>query len=304
MILLEPIPITDSILTSHSVAESELTWDVATGYSQGDERRYGSDHDLFRSKVNSNTGNIPVVYPDETAYWYHIGKTNRYNGFDLKANIQTVGASPMTFVIEPGKVTTAAYFDYFEADNIRIEVSNGVSTVYSNEINGRTRDVLNYYGFGFNEHRFKSSIAFFDLPAGLTSPVITVTMTRSDGDVKLGGFAIGKHYTLGVDDSSGTKYNRLSFSEFGRDDFGNLRLTPRAGASKASVEMIVEANMMDFIVSKLSAVDAQVMVWSSLTEETNAYFRPFNIRGVYRSPIDITQLSETAVRMKFDIEGV
>ena len=129
-------------------------------------------------------------------------------------------------------------------------------------------------------------------------------MTRSDGYVKLGGFAIGKHYVLGIDDIvTGTKYNRLFVLEFGRDDFGNLRLTPRAGASKATVEMIVEANMMDFIVSKLSAVDAQVMVWSSLTDETNAYFRTFNIRGFYRSPIDITQLSETAVRMKFDIEG-
>lgn len=301
MILLEPIQITDSILTSHSVVESESAWDSETEYSQGDERKFGSNHDLFRSKINSNTGNTPVVYPDETAYWYHIGKTNKHNAFDLNTNIQTVGASPMTFVIEPDQVATAVYFDNFEADTIQVDVSN---SGYARSSKGRTRDVLNYYGFGFNENRFKSSVAFFDLPAGLTNPVITVTITRNDGDVKLGGFAVGKHYVLGVDDSEGTAYNRLSFSEFGRDDFGNIRLTPRAGASKASVDMEVEANKMDFIISKLTAIDAQVMVWSSLTDETNSYFRPFNIRGVYRSPVDVKQISERAVKMKFDIEGV
>ena len=67
-----PYPITDSILTSHSVAESEPAWNSGTTYAIDDQVKYGSNHDLFSSKQNSNLNQVPVKYPDETAYWFEL----------------------------------------------------------------------------------------------------------------------------------------------------------------------------------------------------------------------------------------
>jgi len=303
MILLTPITLTDAMLTSSSVAEAEATWDVGTTYAAGDIRRYGSDHDLYSSKVSSNTANIPIKWPDETAHWYDEGKTNRWNCFDLETNIQTVDASPVVIVITPGELVTGIHFDSFEADTIQIDVSDGSTTVYTNTLDCKTRDVTTFYDYFFATYRYKSSVAVFDLPAALTSPIITITITNGSGSVKVGGIAFGRHYDLGPA-SENSQYNRLSFSEFSRDDFGNLRLTQRGGASKATVDVLVNANKLDFVLNLLTSLDASVAVWSALETETESYFRPFNIRGVYRSPLAMSPAREGHAILKFDIEGV
>lgn len=306
LVVIKPITITDAMLTSHSVAESEATYDAGTTYAEDEVVKYGSDHDAFSSKVGSNTGNTPVKWPDETSYWYDEGKTNRWNMFDLTTNIQTIGTSPMTVVLEPGCPITAIHFDSLECDTIDISISDGSSEVYTASLDAKTRDVLDWYSFFYEEYRYKRILAVYDVPGGVSNPEITITFTNSSGDAKCGGLIIGKHYHIGTTQGSSSSVRR-GFSEFQRDeiDSSRVRLLQRRSVRSLSVKALVMQRSIDRVQNLLDDLDGTVASWSGIDSNTDEWFSSFIVRGVYKSPVDITKAEDTdEAYFNFDIEGI
>lgn len=301
-----PYPVTDSILTSHSVAESESAWVAGTTYSVGNEVKYGSNHDKFSSKLDSNTGNIPVKYPDETVYWYDEGKTNRWQMFDYITNYQTVGTSPMTVTLRPGKPITCIYMDGLECDQVTVVVNNGTSDVYTHTKTTRIRNTYDWYTFFFEEYTYKQSLLLIDLPGAVTDPRITVTFTSSSvSTAKCAALIIGRYYVLGTTKISSVA-SRQSFSEFDRNRFGDLRLLKRTSAKKIAASVTSGRGDVPMIDRLLQTLDAEVAVWAGIANDKSNFYEPFTLRGVYRSPS--IQILETKglshVELRLDLEGV
>ena len=151
--VLIPETITDSMLTSSSIAEpaasGEDAYNSGTTYAIGDTVSVIStnEHNLYRSLQNSNTGNTPVPLPGESAWWLHIGKTNRWNIFDLATNYKSSGSSPVTYTITPG-----VRFDSFAvgagADFAKLTVRDFASNiVFEDTKEMRYRPVVDYYDY-------------------------------------------------------------------------------------------------------------------------------------------------------------
>lgn len=307
--VIKPIVITDAMLTSHSVAETEATYDAGTSYSYGDVVKYGSDHDAFSSLVlgtSTNTGNTPVKWPDSTSYWYDEGKTNRWNMFDLTTNIQTSGTSPMTLTLEPGEPVTAIHFDTLECDTVDISISDGVSTVYTASLDARTRDVIDWYAFFYEQFRYRRVLSVYDLPGGVSNPVLTITFTSSTGTSKCGGLIIGKHYVLGnaLNQSSHT---RQGFSVFERDDVdpNRVRLLKRGAVKRLSVRAFMLKNRIDSAINILDDIDGIAASWSALQVNTNEWYGAFAGRFVYKSPVVIRPVENSnEAYLDIELEGI
>lgn len=305
-IVIKPIAVTDSMLTSHSVAESESAWNSATNYAVDDIVKYGSNHDKFSSIQGGNVNNIPVKYPDETAYWYDEGKTNRWQMFDYVTNYQTTGTSPMTVSLRPGKPITAIYLDGLECDQVNVTISDGVSNVYSRTETTRIRNTYDWYTFFFEEYTYKPSLIFIDLPGAVTDPRITITFTSSSiSTAKCASLILGRYYVWGTTRISSVA-SRQSFSEFDRNRFGDLRLLKRTSAKKISASVVAKRGDVPMINRHLEELDAEVAVWAGIANDDSNFYEAFSLRGVYRSPS--IQILETKglghVEVRLDLEGV
>lgn len=305
--VIKPIVVTDAMLTSHSVAEDEVTYDAGTSYSYGDVVKYGSDHDAFSSLVlgtNTNTGNTPVKWPDSTSFWYDEGKTMRWNMFDLTTNIQTEGASPMTVVLEPGEPITALSFDTLESDTIII---NEAVSGYSKTIDTRTRDTTDWYSYWYEPFRYRRIVSVYDIPAGVSAPVITVTFVNSSGTAKCGGFVMGRHYTLGLAQLNGSSHTRQGFSVFERDevDPNRVRLLKRGAIKKTTVRAFIQKNRVDQAMGILDDIDGIAAAWAVKTNSAEPWYGAFALRGVYRSPVRISPRDASVdAFLDLDLEGI
>lgn len=303
MIIIKPITLTDAMITSHSIAETEVAWSALPTYAAADVVKYGN-HKKYSSKQGSNLNNIPTAYPDEGAWWLDEGSTNRWNMFDLVTNIESSGTSPVSFTLTPGTPVSALHFDGIVSDTIDISVSDGVSEVYARTVDTRTRDILSWADFYYEPYRYKKYVILHDLPRGVANPVITITLTSSTGTCSLEGFIFGIHYVLGDSMAEGANYTRLSYSQFDKDNFGTVRLTPRGGASKANVRVSLDPRSVDRVMNLLEEFDAQVLSWSAVSSMDLQFFRPFAIRGVYRSPFSLDVAKYVRADLTLEIEGI
>src|SRR5690606_31503046 len=129
--------------------------------------------------------------PDEdTTNWLELGPTNRWAMFDRLRNTDTVDASPITVVIEPGVRVNALALVGLVADEVSISVEADSVEVYSATESLSTREVLDWYDYFFEDFTSRSTVAWWDLPPH-TDATITVTITRDAGDVTCGGLIVG-----------------------------------------------------------------------------------------------------------------
>lgn len=292
---IKPITITDSILTSHTESETESDWeDSPTSYDTGERVKHGVLHDAFSSLADSNEGNEPVKWPDNTSYWYDEGKTNPHNMFDLTTNFDTVGTSPMTVVLEPGEPVTGIMIRP-QCDEVLIEVSDGVSTVYSRTVKTIKRDVTGWYTFFTAKHRFQRIFSLYDLPGLVENPVITITFTSASGTVRCSALLIGPTRVIGSAQNSGCSHRRNGFSLFEVDeiDAERFRLLKRGAIRELTIKAYVMKRDLDWINNFLDEVDGIPVSWSCVQSLSDSWYETFSILGAYKSPVNIRPIDGT-----------
>lgn len=287
--VIKPIVITDAMLTSHSETETESEWeDSPTSYNTGAIVKYGSDHDAFSSLVDSNEGNIPVKWPDNTSYWYDEGKTNPWNMFDTTTNIETVGTSPMTIVLEPGQPVTGIMIRP-KCDEVTVEVSDGVSTPYSKTIKTRKRDVVGWYTFFNAKHRYQRVFTLHDLPGLVENPIITVTFTSTSGTVKCSAFVMGDAFVIGSAQKGACSHRRNGFTVFEFDEkfADRMRLQKRGAIRELTLRALVLERDLDWINNLLDDIDGVATSWAAVQQVNDSWYQTFSVLGAHKSPINI-----------------
>jgi hypothetical protein len=121
--------ITEAMLTSSNVVESETQWVSGATYAALSVRRGNGaySHRMFESVQDGNL-NHPVSDP---LWWRDIGPTNRWACFDLLRNTGTVRASPMIVEITPGRRVDSIGLAGLGAESILVEVIVAGVVIYS-----------------------------------------------------------------------------------------------------------------------------------------------------------------------------
>lgn len=304
--VLIPDAMTTAKLISSNIPEpdtGETAYNAGTTYSIGQTVSVisGDTHHKFESLQNSNLGNTPVPRPGESAFWLHIGNTNRWNPFDLKANYKAVGPSPITYVIAPGKKIDFVAIGGASADFAQLITKNSLAAeLFNNTQDIRLRDVDDYYDYFFADYYERHIIMWDNLPSTRDG---TFELTITGGsEVSLEWLAWGDSVYLGDEEFNATD-DVLNFSTVDRRTTGEIILVPKISALKPKVTTFVNPKYLRTIRRARTVLNAEPAIWN-MYENQSLYYHPnYLIKGIYKGFAIVSENHKEA-RIDFDLEGV
>lgn len=233
MRVIEPIEITDSILTASNVPENDFDeWDAATSYTTGDKVILTSTHRIYEA-VQATTGDDPAT--DDGTNWLDIGATNRFRAFDGSIEGQTVQANSIEYEFTvDGNFGGLAVLNIVGAE-VTINITDPVDGALAEIEEGLsdTSGVVDWFTYFYSPVIQRKDVIFSDLPI-YAGAVVTVEITGT-GDVALGELVLGVNFNLGVS-TTGTSLGIEDFSTKSKDDFGRTFILERAFANLVNFE--------------------------------------------------------------------
>lgn len=299
MIVITPLEITDSRLTSSTIAEpdtGETAWNAATSYTLGQVVIRTTTHKKYENILAGVDAGVPESTPTR---WVEVGSTNKWAMFDTLRNTQSIKASPITVVLTPNARVDSIGLLGLEADSVTISMVNGIDTVYSITQNLNKREIVDWYDYFFEEFAYVPSMVKFDLPP-YSGAVITITFT-SITDIKIGAIVLGNQTYIGKA-LSGVLSEEVNFSRIEREVTGESILLPRRSVPKITAQTIADKSLTNKIREARKNLNAVPAVWSGLDDKKdNQYFETMLLLGVYKKfEVDINNPQHITLNLEIE----
>lgn len=286
-----PYPVTDSMLVSSTIAEpdtSEPAYSAEVTYAEFEQVSVidTDTHLVYESLVSVNIGN-PVT--DETK-WILKGNTNRWRMFDYNQGNPSIGTSPMTVVLRPGKRIDAIMFDGLKASLLDLTVKNGIDgeTIYTLDGYLRSRNINTFFEYFFAPFIYTKSAVTFHVPP-TADPVIYLTLSDPSGFVEIGRLAVGLSIHLGVTQKQSPIVDSDNYSEITWDKFGKATMTPIPSVPTNECKVFFKSQRLNAVRQFKELANAKAVVWSGLDDLDDDYTESLLMFGVYRNfQIDLT----------------
>jgi len=233
MRVIDPIEMTDAILTSSTVPENDFDlWDVGTAYVTGDKVIVLSTHRIYEALQNS-TGTNPTT--DDETTWLDIGATNRWRVFDGSIEGQTTQATSIEYVFTvDGNYGGLALLNLIgSAVTVDItDVVDGALPTITAPLSDSS-GVIDWFTYFYAPVVQRREVILSDLPI-YNGAIVTVELTGS-GTVAIGEIVLGVDNSLGKS-TTGTSLGIEDFSTKSKDEFGRTFILERAFANTVSFE--------------------------------------------------------------------
>lgn len=261
--VIPPLVITDSNLTSSSVAETDYAaWNSGTTYSIGQRVILTSTHKVYESLQNSNLNKNPATDTSSPPYWIEVSATNRWKMFDTSNSTQTTNANTIVVNLTPGKVINAVALLNIVGTSIRVKVTDPLEgVVYDNTVSlNNNGNINNWYNYFFDPIKRKKNVILTDVPSyGTASFEITITNTGSDA--KCGVCVLGAVNYIGEGIELGASVGIQDYSRKEKNDFGDYVLVQRSYSKRARFSMAVLNDQIDALQELLVDLRTTPCVW-------------------------------------------
>ena len=255
MKIIDPIEITDTILTSSNVIEEDHdTYAAGTTYSKG--TRCILEHRIYESGRDANTGhnppdNLESETTDVEPWWIDISATNKWKMFDGKSRAITTNPGTIVIEITPGQLFNSIAILGLDADSIVVKVTHPtLNVVYEKDVSLIDNShILDYYSWFFVGALKKDTIVLTDLPS-YTNTTVIITITQSEGNAEVGECVIGTQEEIGVL-LYGYSVGASDYSKKGKDENGNATLEKGSNAKLLSLPLSVQRRLVHYVDKKL-----------------------------------------------------
>lgn len=297
MRVIEPIKITDAILTDSNVPENDFAqWDVATSYTTGNKVIVLSTHRIYEALQNS-TGVDPVTNDGTT--WLDIGATNRFRAFDSTVETQTEQAQTVKYEFTvDGNYQGLALLNILGTQLI-VNITDPIEGVQPTRTinlfdNSAVSDWFTYF---YSPIVQLEDIILSDLPI-YNGAVVTVEVIDTQ-TVKIGELVLGVEYRIGTS-TTGSVLGIEDFSTKQKDEFGRTFILERAFANTVTFQFAFPISGARGVRSLLASLRAKPAVY--FTQPTLVEYGA----NVYGFPTDFRinlETSEVAFA-SLEIEGL
>ena len=297
MKVLAPISITDAMLTSSTVAETDhAEWVAGTAYTAGQKVIRMATHRIYEA-LTSTTGDTPETSPTK---WLDLGATNRWKAFDQKIGTATAQADSMEWGIDPGQTVGSVGLLELVAESVRVRVSDATDGLVYDSTQTLTGAITSadWFTYFFEPVSRRPFALFADLPS-YRDPTITITVSGLAGEAVECGVCLLGTYTKFADAVRyGASAGIVDYSKKTVDDFGNVQITERAFSKRASWQMLVANTDIDNLQRTLASLRATpaLYIGSDRFDATLVY-------GFYRD-FDITIEFYTHSECSIELEGL
>jgi hypothetical protein len=260
LIVVPPLTITDAMIVSTNVAETDhAAWAAGTTYAIGNRVILVSTHSIYESVTAGNIGNNPNTSP---ANWIRVSPTNRWKLFDGSNSTQTKQASTISYRLRPGVALSAlALLNLTDALSVRVQM---IDTVYGT-VYDQTRDlsylpaVSEWWSWYFGARTARSLGLFLDLPSVPTADIY-VDITGGSG-LGVGVLLLGQAKSIGLGVTHGARLGIQDYSRKETNDFGDVVVVERAFAKRASFLVPIRLGEVDTTLELLAALRTTPCLW-------------------------------------------
>jgi len=291
MKLITPVEITDSILVSSNVPETDHpAWVSGTTYTV--DQRVIYQHNIYQRLI-AGAGTTPPSI--DTVNWVFVSATNRWKMFDKKGGSQTDYTSPITVTLSVPNVINSVALLLLSASTVRVKMIANAATVYDTTVT-LTSYVSNMWEYFFIPPVKQETVVFTDLPQYANS-TLEITITNSSGNAKVGSCIVGLLQQFG-NTQYGASVGIQSYSIKQRDSFGNINIISRAYNDKARFNVRLLSSETDRLKQVLTSLrDTPVLyIGSELFTSTTVY-------GFYKD-FDIVLTSFPYSDCSIEVEGL
>jgi len=283
MKVIAPTPVTDAVLVSSTVPETDYpAWNSATAYAIGARVMIAATHQLYEA-LTASTNKPPAANP---ANWLLLGANNRWRMFDNKVGTLTTGLGSVSVVLAPGIVTGVALFGV-SATTVQVTMTDTVEGVVFDQ----TLDMNDYtgitdgYSYFFEDIRRKSAVVVEGLPSYRTAQLTITASAGVSETVAIGSLVVGRLRKYADAVFLGAYAGILDFSRKERDAFGNFQVVERDFASLARWRFDIPNNRIDALKEQLAALRAKPAVYVGSDRFASSFvygfFRDFGVTIEY-----------------------
>lgn len=294
--IVQPIAITDAILTSSNVPETDYTaWNGATAYTVGN-RVIRPNHHNYERLVAGTTATAPE---SDATNWLDLGYDNRWRPFDYISTTAASQAGSITYTFAPGQVINTVGVLNVVGTTVRCQMVDPIDgTVFDQTITLQAPPPgADWYSYFFSPIKAQTQVIFQSLPSYLSAS-ITITITAATGNASVGVILLGYGIYVGNGIQYGAQLGILDYSVKSKDAFGNYTLLQRAWSKRATWNVMVDNTALDDTQTLLAALRATPALWIG-TEQYQATV----IYGFYKD-FTITISYPTTSLCALQIEGL
>jgi hypothetical protein len=301
MQLIKPVTVTDSVLSSSNVPETDYAaWNSGTAYVVGDKVISTVTHRIYEALIN-NTNVDPTGTATDPATWLNIGATNRWKAFDQKISDPVTQATSIEYTLtDPTSNVTAVTLFGLKGASANVTVTDATDgEVYNRTISLLdNRNIVDWFTYFFEEQVQREQAQFLDLPPYLGSDIdVTVTANTAE-DAELGQLVLGLLSNIGVT-SYGTSISIEDYSRKEADAFGNFVVVERDFAQLADFDVQFETQNARKIQRTLADFRATPIVY--IGSDDTSYGT--TIYGFYRR-FDLTLEGPSLSFGAIEVEGL
>lgn len=254
MNILVPIPLTDAMLSSSTIAEpaaGEAVWNGATSYTVGTRVILTATHRVYENLIAGVNATSPdLALTGATPRWLDYGPTLRWAAFDGVVNTPSTAVTSFSYVLRPGLFNALAFYG-LDGATISVSIKDApggtVFYTYSGSLQEPPIDYYNYY-FGtikpLEKLLLKNILIYAD-------PELTITISAAVGvTVKAGMIAIGDlREVISIDATGGTQYGAtaepITYSYIATDTFGRTTIKRRHNATNMRCNVLLSQTDAD-----------------------------------------------------------
>lgn len=286
LVFVRRTPLTDAMLIASNVPENDYpVYDPLATYNTGVKVILLSDHRVYVSTADENTGNTPSLTSDK---WASPGFTNRWNAFDESLSTVTFQDNLITYEIEPGKaVGGIAILGLIAALSVKVQIIDPVyGNVYEKEYNvGPQIQAPTWWDWFFGTRSISSTQSLFlDTPTYPNSKIyITITGTTGLG---VGLIMFGQKMAFGYGVQYGARAGIVSYSTVQRDISGRASIRKRPYAKRSNLAVTISNDEIDLLYNFLGIIESEpvLMVATDTYEALTGFGLVKNFEVVIPNP--------------------
>lgn len=256
MKVIKPLNITDSVLLSSTVPETDHpAWNASTVYSTGNRVIRTNVHRIYEYilDVSESNSSLPELTPSR---WLEISPTNRWNMFDSKVGTVTTVPLNLTVSLSTGIVSGVSALGLSgKTAQVQMKDSVGGTIVYDRTITLDGSLITSFYEWFYEDFEQLTDISLTDLPSHYYNPEVIFKVQATTGNVSCGTFVVGKAYTLGQS-QYGASVGIISYSTKQADTFGNITVVKRQNSKRNNLQLMTDKSLFNKTFKLLSELDS------------------------------------------------
>ena len=299
LIALKPLAITDAMLVSSSVPETDYpVYTAGASWNQGDRCIVTTGVHLIYESIyaGSQSGHDPTLAASAT-YWKKVSATNKFKCFDTSSSTQTVQAGSASYRFTPGQVVNGVVLLNAVGDSARVRMIDPVAgTVYDKtySMTGVLRKSTPY-DWCYSRRKRRSSVVALDLPSYYGADIL-VDVTAASGNVSIGVLAIGYQQRMGKGVKLGLRGGITDYSDKAVNSYGDMVLNVLGYADKMNLVLVCDNSEIDDIRDQFIELRATPCIYVATELYRSAL--TFGIYGEFELLIAYQTESEYSVDFK------